>query len=63
MLIVDLTYQTVHRELCLLLVRLAVLLRVLYSHIDEVCVLRLVVGGEKQRRVGRSILYEMRGQV
>ena len=60
---VDLTYQTVDRELCLLLIRLAVLLRVLYSHIDEVCVLRLVGGGEKQRRVGRSILYEMRGQV
>ena len=57
------TDQAVHRELGLLLIRLAVLLRVLYSHIDEVCVLRLVGGGEKKRRVGRSILYGMRGQI
>ena len=55
---VDLTYQTVDRELCLLLIRLAVLLRVLYSHIDEMCVLRLVGGGEEKRRVSRSILLK-----
>lgn len=56
-------YKTVHGELSLLLLSLAVLLGVLHGHLDEVRVLRLVGGGKEEGRVSRGILQTKHRQI